>query len=92
MVSEVIYIVLQEPIRALVNTDTFGVYIELDEPYRFFEPTILIHDGIEYISIDEISGAVNALHDECPSDCCDDTSFMVMLEDMKREILKAVSM
>jgi len=92
MVSEVIYIVIEAPIRALVNTDTLEVHIELDEKYRFFEPTILKHDGIEYISIDEISGAVKDLHDSCPDDCCDDSAFMDMLEEMRNEILKAVSM
>ena len=83
---------MEEPIKALVNTDTLEVHIELDEQYRFFDSTILNHNGIEYISIDEISKAVKDLHDSCPDDCCDDSAFMEMLEAMRNEILKAVSM
>ena len=92
MDNETVYIVLEQPIKAMVNSNTLEVFTVLDEHCRFFDPTVVVVDGIEYVSIDEIIEAVNDLNDNCcDGDHCDDTVFITMLEELKNEILRAVS-
>lgn len=93
MENETVYIVIEQPIKAMVNSNTLEVFTVLDEHCRFFDPTVVVVDGIEYVSVDEIIEAVQQFNEQCcDGEHCDDSLFISMLEELKKEILNVVSM
>lgn len=100
MVNEIPYIILEQPIKALVNSDTLDVYID-GERYDFCDLDYVVYNDNKYASVDEIIIEIKKLHilDEnwdhnCRKNECiiEREKFATILGKLKLEILKAVSM
>lgn len=94
MLSEIIYIVIEDPIKALINTDTLEVYTELPEEHRFFNPSVIKHQGIEFVAINEV---IEKLERGCflpdCGECPEPSIYLIkMLKDLRKNILDMVSM
>ncbi len=94
--ADVTWIVMTEPIKALIDTNTLEVHVAVDESIRefFVEFGVTRRNGIEYYSLKEAKQAAKQHCDECDEEYCQEKydKLLITLEAIEDKVLKAVSM
>lgn len=94
--ADITWIVMSQPIKALVNTNNLEVYVAIDETIVdfFADFDCLRRDGIEYYSIKQAKHAAQLHSEECEDKDCHDKyeEMLLILSAIEDKVLKAVSM
>ena len=94
--ADITWIVLTEPIKALINANTLEVYVAVDKSIQeFFEEYNSIERlGTEYFSIKEAIQHSTAHYHECLEEECRQRyiALVATLEVIEEKVIKAVSM
>lgn len=94
--NDVAWVIMTEPIPAMINTANLEVFIPMDDPIKdmYENPSITIRDGITYYSLSwAINGAQKHIKYCNDDDCVKQFSSLCdMYECLQERIINAITM